>query len=170
MREPRAILAAQIALEKTRQTGRFSTYYVIAHWRGRPPVARRVRAGEVPGVVVPYEKLGLQPARTMEEVCAYLEIDFNPDIVLRRESGSSGRATPPRGSTFRKSAQKPATRWKVNSRRTRSLGRMGTAAILVRIWLRPEADRRELRYFMQPIRGERPREYIKSRALHCAMT
>src|SRR5262249_54249106 len=33
LRDPRAILAAQIALEKTRQTGRFSTYYVIAHWR-----------------------------------------------------------------------------------------------------------------------------------------
>src|SRR5256886_3551517 len=28
LRDPRAILAAQIALEKTRQTGRFSTYYV----------------------------------------------------------------------------------------------------------------------------------------------
>src|SRR5207253_5465581 len=32
LRDPRAILAAQIALEKTRKTGRLSTYYVIAHW------------------------------------------------------------------------------------------------------------------------------------------
>jgi len=44
MRDPRAILAAQIALEKTRQTGRFSTYYVIAHWLVAAAVARRVRS------------------------------------------------------------------------------------------------------------------------------
>src|SRR5439155_1716649 len=77
-----AILAAQIALEKTRKTGRFSTYYVIAHWRVAARLARRVRDGEVPGLVVPYERLVCEPARMMEEVCAYLEIDFDPDIVL----------------------------------------------------------------------------------------
>src|SRR6266496_1949563 len=82
IRDPRAILAAQIALEKTRQTGRFSTYYVIAHWRVAARLARRVRDGEVPGLVVAYEKLVCEPARIMEEVCAYLEIDFDPDIVL----------------------------------------------------------------------------------------
>src|SRR5439155_536553 len=63
IRDPRAILAAQIALEKTRQTGRFSTYYVIAHWRVAARLARRVRDGEVPGLVVPYEKLVCEPAR-----------------------------------------------------------------------------------------------------------
>src|SRR5437016_12114339 len=35
LRDPRAILATQIALEKTRKTKRFSVYYVIAHWRMR---------------------------------------------------------------------------------------------------------------------------------------
>src|SRR5439155_17162474 len=82
MRDPRAILAAQIALEKTRQTGRFSTYYVIAHWRVAARLAMRVRDGEVPGLVVPYEKLVCEPASTMQEVCAYLEIEFDPDTVL----------------------------------------------------------------------------------------
>src|SRR6266849_9098939 len=57
VRDPRAILAAQLALEKTRKTGRFSTYYVIAHWRVAARLARRVRDGDVPGFVVPYEKL-----------------------------------------------------------------------------------------------------------------
>ena len=46
LRDPRAILAAQIALEKTRQTGRFSTYYVIAHWRVAAKLAKRVRDAE----------------------------------------------------------------------------------------------------------------------------
>src|SRR5438045_5890841 len=57
VRDPRAILAAQIALEKTRQTGRFSTYYVIAHWRVAARLAMRVRNGDVPGFVVQYEEL-----------------------------------------------------------------------------------------------------------------
>src|SRR6202008_705277 len=52
LRDPRAILAAQIALEKTRQTGRFSTYYVIAHWRVAAKLARRVRDTGVPGLGV----------------------------------------------------------------------------------------------------------------------
>src|SRR4030095_2308479 len=64
MRDPRAILAAQIALEKTRQTGRFSTYYVIAHWLVAAGLARRVRNGEVPGLVVQYEQLAPQPVKT----------------------------------------------------------------------------------------------------------
>src|SRR6266853_1342452 len=63
MRDPRAILAAQIALEKTRQTGRFSTYYVIAHWLVAARLARRVRNDEVPGLVVPYEQLVYEPVR-----------------------------------------------------------------------------------------------------------
>src|SRR5436190_2020238 len=82
LRDPRAILAAQIVLEKTRQTGRFSTYYVIAHWRIAAKLARRVRHAKVPGLVVQYERLVNEPARTMEEVCGYLEIAFDPDTVL----------------------------------------------------------------------------------------
>src|SRR3989441_181618 len=92
VRDPRAILAAQIALEKTRKTGRFSTYYVIAHWRVAARLARRVRDGEVPGLVVAYERLVCEPARMMEEVCAYLEIDFDPDIVLTPTQSRPKRA------------------------------------------------------------------------------
>src|SRR5438094_9702655 len=54
LRDPRAILAAQIPLEKTRQTGRFSTYYVIAHWRDGEKPASRIRERQVPGCVVRY--------------------------------------------------------------------------------------------------------------------
>src|SRR5205085_10468655 len=57
LRDPRAILATQIALEKTRKTGRFSVYYVIAHWRVAAKLARRVRSGDVPGLFVQFERL-----------------------------------------------------------------------------------------------------------------
>src|SRR5262249_57641393 len=50
LRDPRAILAAQIALEKTRRTRHFSTYYVIHHWRGAAKQGSEVRDTESPRV------------------------------------------------------------------------------------------------------------------------
>ena len=166
LRDPRAILAAQIALEKTRQTGRFSTYYVIAHWRVAAKLARRVRDAEVPGFVVQYERLVCEPARTMEEVCAYLEIEFDRDIVLtptkvgRFWSGNSAART-----NFSEISTEPVSRWK----RELSNDEIGWAEwhcrdLMPDFGYEPRLSRRELRYFVRPIRGERPREYLKSRA------
>jgi len=166
MRDPRAILAAQIALEKTRKTGRFSTYYVIAHWRVAARLARRVRDGEVPGLVVPYERLVCEPARMMEEVCAYLEIDFDPDIVLTpTKVGQFWRGNSAARINFSQISSEPTTRW----RRELSEDEIGWVEwhcrdLMPEFGYEPKLTRRELRYFMRPIRGERPREYVKSRA------
>jgi len=166
IRDPRAILAAQIALEKTRQTGRFSTYYVIAHWRVAARLARRVRDGDVPGFVVPYEKLVYEPARTMGEVCNYLEIDFDPDTVLTPTkvgqfwSGNSAARI-----HFSQISSEPATRWQSElSKDEIGWVEWHCRELMPEFGYEPRLNRRELRYFMQPIRGERPREYLKSRA------
>jgi len=82
LRDPRAILATQIALEKTRKTKRFSVYYVIAHWRAAAKLAGRIRAGDIPGLVVQFEGLVSEPANVMRDVCDYLEISFDHDVVL----------------------------------------------------------------------------------------
>ena len=166
LRDPRAILAAQIALEKTRQTGRFSTYYVIAHWRVAAKLARRIREGEVRGFVVQYESLVRQPARTMEEVCAYIEIHFDPDTVLVPTkvghfwSGNSAARV-----NFSEISTEPATRWE----RELSEDEIGWVEwhcrdLMPEFGYEPRLSRRELRYFLKPVRGERTREYIKSRA------
>lgn len=166
VRDPRAILAAQIALEKTRQTGRFSTYYVIAHWRVAARLARRVRDGEVPGLVVPYEKLVCEPAGMMEKVCAYLEIDFDPEIVLTpTKVGQFWKGNSAARINFSQISSEPATRWQGEL----SEDEIGWVEwhcrdLMPEFGYEPRLTRRELRYFMQPIRGERPREYIKSRA------
>ena len=165
MRDPRAILAAQIALEKTRKTGRFSTYYVIAHWRVAAKLARRVHNGEIPGFVVPYEQLVCEPAKMMEKVCAYLEINFDPETVLtptkvgRFWSGNSATRV-----NFSEISSEPATRWE----RQLSEDEIGWVEwhcrdLMPEFGYEPKLSRRELRYFMRPIRGERPREYLKSR-------
>ena len=166
LRDPRAILAAQIALEKTRQTGRFSTYYVIAHWRVAAKLARRVRDGEVPAFVVQYEQLVREPARTMEEVCGYLGIDFDPNTVLtptkvgRFWSGNSAARI-----NFSQISTEPVTRWE----RELSEDEIGWVEwhcrdLMPEFGYEPRLSRRELRCFVRPIRGERPREYLKSRA------
>ncbi|HEY4256338.1 MAG TPA: sulfotransferase [Candidatus Udaeobacter sp.] len=166
VRDPRAILGAQIALEKTRQTGRFSTYYVIAHWRVAAKLALRVRAGEVPGLVVPYEKLVCEPASTMKEVCDYLEIKFDPDTVLTPTkvgqfwSGNSAARI-----HFSQISTEPVTRWQ----RELSDDEIGWIEwhcrdLMPEFGYEPKLTQRELRYFLRPIRGERPREYVKSRA------
>jgi Sulfotransferase family len=166
IRDPRAILAAQIALEKTRQTGRFSTYYVIAHWRVAAGVAKRVREGEAPGLVVPYERLVCEPAQMMEKVCAYLEIDFDPETVMTPTklgqfwSGNSAARI-----SFSQISPEPATRWQ----RELSEDEIGWVEwhcrdLMPEFGYEPKLSRRELRFFVRPIRGERPREYLKSRA------
>ena len=166
LRDPRAILAAQIALEKTRQTGRFSTYYVIAHWRVAAKLARRIREGEVRGFVVQYESLVRQPARTMEEVCAYIEIHFDPDTVLVPTkvghfwSGNSAARV-----NFSEISTEPVTRWE----RELSEDEIGWVEwhcrdLMPEFGYQPRLSQRELRYFLKPVRGERTREYIKSRA------
>ena len=165
LRDPRAILAAQIALEKTRQTGRFSTYYVIAHWRVAAKLAKRVREAEVPGFVVQYEQLVSRPARTMQEVCAYLEIDFDPNTVLTPTkvghfwSGNSAARV-----NFSEISTEPVTRWE----RELSDDEIGWVEwhcrdLMPEFGYQPRLSRRELRYFVRPIRGERLREYLKSR-------
>jgi hypothetical protein len=166
MRDPRAILAAQIALEKTRDTGRFSTYYVIAHWRVAARLARRVRNEEIPGFVVQYEKLVCEPASVMEQVCAYLEIEFDPATVLTPTkvgqfwSGNSAARI-----NFSQISPEPATRWQGEL----SADEIGWIEwhcrdLMPEFGYEPKLTRRELRHFTRAIRGERPKEYIKSRA------
>src|SRR5260370_19126603 len=82
LRDPRAILATQIALEQTRKTKPISVYYVIAHWRVAAKLARRVRSGDVPGLFVPFEQLVNHVSTLMKNVCDYLEIGFDPKVVL----------------------------------------------------------------------------------------
>ena len=165
VRDPRAILAAQIALEKTRKTGRFSTYYVIAHWRVAARLAQRVRNREIPGLVVPYEQLVCEPAKMMEKVCAYLEIDFDVETVLTPTkvgqfwSGNSAARI-----NFSQISPEPATRWQ----RELSEDEIGWVEwhcrdLMPEFGYEPKLNRRELRYFMRPIQGECPREYLKSR-------
>jgi Sulfotransferase family len=165
LRDPRALLAAQIALEKTRQTRRFSVFYVIAHWRAAARLAGRIERGEVLGLLVQYENLTRDPVSSMRRVCQYLDVSFDPATVLsptkagRAWSGNSAAQT-----VFSEISTEPVTRWE----RELTKEEMGWVEwhcrdLMPDFGYEPRSGGRSLRAFVQPVRGERPKEYLKSR-------
>lgn len=165
LRDPRAILATQIALEETRQTKRFSVYYVIAHWRVAAKLARRVRAGDVAGSFVQFEQLVREPTGVMQKVCDYLEINFDPEIVLNptkigeQWGGNSAARTP-----FSEINAEPASRWE----KELSEDEIGWVErhcrdLMPEFGYEPRLASRNLASFFKPVRQERFKEYLKSR-------
>jgi hypothetical protein len=166
MRDPRAILAAQIALEKTRQLGTFSTYYCISHWREAANVALRARhENDATTFVVPYEKLVLETADWMKRVCAFLEIEFDPAIVLTpTKAGKFWAGNSASEAVFTKISDEPLTRWQSDL----SEDEIGWVEwhcrdLMPEFGYEPRLSERALRHFVKPIRQERPKQYLKSR-------
>ena len=166
LRDPRAILATQIVLEKTRQTKRFSIYYVIAHWRVAAKLARRVAAGEVPGLFIQFERLVSEPPNSMKSLCDYLEVQFDPEVVLTpTKIGEPWGGNSAARIAFSKVSTEPASRLE----KELSEDEIGWVEwhcrdLMPEFGYEPRLRSRALRYFAKPIQGERPREYLKSRA------
>ena len=165
LRDPRAILSTQIELEKTRKTKRFSVYYVIAHWRVAAKLARRVRAGDVPGLFVQFERLVSEPANAMQEVCDYLEINFDPEVILKpTKIGEPWGGNSAAQIAFSQVSAEPASRWEKESNEE-EIGwvEWHCRDLMPEFGYEPRLSTRALRHFAKPIRAERPREYFKSR-------
>ena len=165
MRDPRAILAAQIAITEKRGRKDFSIYYVIAHWRVAAKLVRRILSREIGGLVVRYDDLATDPSPTMKKVCDYLEIAFDPEIVLtptkigRSWSGNSAAQT-----DFSEISSEPVSRWEHEL----SEDEIGWVEwhcrdLMPGFGYEPRLKQRSLRHWTKPIRGERPCEYLKSR-------
>jgi len=166
LRDPRAILAAQIALEKTRRTREFSVYYCVSHWLQAARLAVRTAAGELPALVTRYEDLVTAPEAAMRRVCEFLEIQFHRDVVLRPTKagkpwgGNSAMArdftgiTAERTESWRGELTQDEIGW-VEWHCRELMGRFGYKPILSR--------RKLLRHWAQPIRHERPKQFLKSR-------
>ena len=166
MRDPRAILAAQIALEKTRQLGTFSTYYCISHWREAANVAlRALHENDATTFVVPYEKLVLETADWMKKVCAFLEIEYDPAIVLTpTKAGKFWAGNSATEAAFTKISDEPLTRWQADlSENEIGWVEWHCRDLMPEFGYEPRLSRRELRHFMKPVREERPKQYLKSR-------
>src|ERR1700736_672804 len=165
LRDPRAILATQIALEKTRQTNRLSVYYVIAHWRVAAKLARRVRSGDIPGLFVQFEHLVSAVSAVMKNACDYLEIVFDSDIVLTpTKIGQPWGGNSAAQVAFSQVTAEPASRWERElSEDEIGWGEWHCRDLMPEFGYHPRLSARAFRHFAKRIRGERPREYLKSR-------
>ena len=165
LRDPRAILATQVALEQTRKTKRFSVYYVIAHWRVAAKLARRVRAGDVPGLFVQFEQLVSEPTTAVKNICDYLDIQFVPEVVLMpTKIGQPWGGNSAAQMAFSQVSAEPASRWE-NELSEDEIGwvEWHCRDLMPEFGYQPRLGARAWRHFTKPIRGERPREYVKSR-------
>ena len=165
LRDPRAILATQIALEKTRQTKRFSVYYVIAHWRVAAKLARQVRAGDVSGIFVQFERLVSDPATAMKNVCDYLDVAFDPAIVLKpTKVGEAWGGNSAAQMAFSKISTEPTSRWE-NELSDDEVGwvEWHCRDLMPEFGYEPRLKSRRTKHFLKPVRRERIREYLKSR-------
>src|SRR5947207_3180807 len=138
--------------------------------RGRQDYAefpkKKIRNKEIPGLVVGYEDLALDPKMSMQKVCDYLEINFDPEIVLNpTKVGRSWAGNSAAGVRFAEISTAPVTRWK-NELHEGEVGwvEWHCRDLMPEFGYEPRLTRRSLRYFMKPIRGERPKEFFKSRA------
>src|SRR2546423_5162589 len=166
LRDPRAILATQIALEKTRKTKRFSVYYVIAHWRVAAKLAGLVRAGDVSGLFIQFEQLVGDPSSVMKSVCDYLEINFDPDVVLKpTKIGQPWGGNSAAQIGFSQVSAEPASRWE-NELSKDEIGwvEWHCRDLMPEFGYEPRLSARALRHFTKRIRGEPLREYLKSRS------
>src|SRR5262249_55843341 len=112
MRDPRALLAAQIALEDTRKTRRFSVFYFVAPLQTATKLAKKNINPENPGLVIGYEDLALDPEISMQKVCDYLEINFDPDVVLSpTKVGRPWAGNSAVGDRFAEVSATPVRRW-----------------------------------------------------------
>ena len=166
LRDPRAILAAQIALEKTRRTREFSVYYCVSHWLQAARLALKAETGALPALTTRYEDLVTDPGSAMKRVCEFLEISFAREIVLTptklgrlwRGNSASEREfsaiTPERADSWREELSEDEIGWVEWHCRD----------LMEHFGYEPQISRRDLwRHWARPIREERPKQYLKSR-------
>lgn len=166
MRDPRAILAAQIALEKTRRLRRFSIYYCISHWRETALVAlRALRENQNETLALTYEKLVVETEASMEKICAFLEIDFDRTCVLTpTKAGKFWTGNSAAETGFSEISREPLQRWE----KELSEDEIGWVEwhcrdLMPHFGYEPRLRGRRLRHWARTVRGETPREYFKSR-------
>ena len=166
MRDPRAILAAQIALEKTRKTREFSVYYCVSHWLQSAQLALRAERKEISGIVIRYEDLVADPAPPMQQVCNFLEISFDRDVVLTpTKAGKFWAGNSATAREFSGVSGERAVSWQ-NELSGDEIGWVEWHCweLMPHFGYSPRSSHRSLlHHWARPIREERPKQYFKSR-------
>ena len=101
----------------------------------------------------------------MQQVCNYLEITFDPGIVLNpTKVGNLWVGNSSAGVEFSQISTEPVTRWE----RELSEDEIGWVEwhcrdLMAEFGYEARISRPTLRHWIKPIHGERPRQFLKSR-------
>ena len=167
LRDPRALLASHIQLERTRRRRRFSAYLVTHHWLGVARLARRLRTRPDPTrptEIVEYGGLLADPAGTLRRICRFLEVPYTPALLTPTKVGAPWHGNASGHESFDAISREPEERW----RRLLAPSEVGwiewhCRALMEPLGYEPVCSRRQLRHWFVPVQGETPREYLKSR-------
>jgi hypothetical protein len=167
IRDPRALLAAQIQLEKNRRLRRFSIYLTVKHWRTAARLALEQEAAGTRNeqiLVVGFSRLLREPDASMRRVCAFLDIGYRPNLLRPTKIGRLWTGNSSAQRPFQSVSTEPLERW----RTLLSREEIGWVEWHCREWMEalgyePLLSRRALRHWACPVRGETPKEYLKSR-------
>jgi hypothetical protein len=167
LRDPRALLASQILLEQSRQQRRFSIYLTIRHWRTAARLALRQQAEGAFGdrvLVVGFQRLVEDPETWMRRVCCFLGIDFRQEVLTPTKMGKLWTGNSAAGRPFEEISREPVERW----RSFLTQDEIGWVEfhcheLMEELGYQPILKQRRVRHWANPVRGETPREYLKSR-------
>ncbi len=167
IRDPRALLSAQIQLERTRQRRRFSIYLAIKHWRTAARLAlqqQQAGMGNDRLMVLGFRRLLQQPEHWMRKVCAFLDVPFDDSMLQPTKAGRPWVGNSANETAFTAISTEPVDRW----RKLLSEAEIGWVEwhcrdLMEPLGYKPTLGRRKLRHWVKPVRGETPREYLKSR-------
>ena len=167
LRDPRALLSAQIQLERTRRRRRFSVYLAIKHWRTAARLALRQQDSRVADerlLVVGFRRLLEQPEYWMRKVCAFLGVRFDGSVLTPTKAGCPWAGNSASGQAFNAISTEPANRWrKLLSEEEIGWVEWHCRDLMEPLGYEPTLARNRLRHWARPVRGETPREYLKSR-------
>ncbi len=167
IRDPRALLASQIQLEQTRRQRRFSVYLTVRHWLKTARLAlalQRTDRLDPRFHLVEYRRLVEAPGTVLREVCAFLGIAHGPAMLTPTKVGLPWAGNSAAGRSFDAISVEPVNRW----REFLTPDEIGWVEWHCRRWMEPLGyeplfARRRFAGWIAPVRGETPREYLKSR-------
>ncbi len=167
LRDPRALLASQIQLEQTRRRRRFSVYLTVRHWLTTARQALALQTALQPDPrfhLVDYRRVVETPDVLLREVCAFLEIGYDPALSAPTKIGRTWAGNSSTERSFDAISAEPVNRW----RKFLTPDEIGWVEWHCRPWMEalgyePLFARRRFTGWAAPVRGETPREYLKSR-------
>ena len=166
IRDPRALLATQIQLEQSRRRRRFSVYLAIRHWRTAARVALQ-QQGTTPNphiLMVGFRRLLESPEEWMRKICMFLGITYDALMLQPTKAGQQWTGNSAAEQSFDTISTEPVNRW----RKMLTLDEIGWVEwhcrdLMESLGYEPVLSQRRLPHWFKPVRGETPKEYLKSR-------